>query len=93
MVTTYGHFSLKTLHFYGQKLPLLYSETRKIRTFVHHWPLTKHKIDENVLESHWAKKKNLHICKPFEPLIRIIPREIMCLQRFSNILNTVPKGN
>lgn len=57
MVTTYAHFSLKTLHFCGQKLPLLYSETGKIRTSVHHWPPAKHKIDENVLESNWAKRK------------------------------------
>ena len=36
MVTTYGYFPLKTLHFHGQKLTLLYSKTGNINTSIHH---------------------------------------------------------
>ena len=47
MVATYGYFPLKTLHFHGQKLTLLYSETGNIKASIHYQTPTKQKIALN----------------------------------------------
>ena len=56
MVATYGYFPLKTLHFHGQKLTLLYSETGNIKASIHYQTPTKQKIALNFLESNWIKR-------------------------------------
>lgn len=81
MVPTYGYFLLKALHFHGQKLPLLHSETGNGRTFSfiigHQLSAKLMKIFGKVI----VQKENLYICIRFEPLTRIIPREVVCLPK------------